>query len=268
MESRLATGTTRINIKLHQSPASVEAQPYHEMRTRVLLLVYFFLFQVVTSRKFSGIKRRNRGELPKDGESDLSAAASRGHIGFVSSRRLVDKIFDGADTNKDGTVNFYEVYELVLKFYISINQQAPIPPPSKKRVLQLFLNADTSHDNRLNREEFHGLANILARRAVTRVAAHKLLTLVGAPLLAEYLIRKFTGVSIMPKIAEALVPDRYEEKVMPVVTSPAFCRTLLIIVLVATLGNVVMNMVNKILDLRLGDEDKDERLKDIGKLYA
>lgn len=192
---------------------------------------------------------------------DLSAAATRRHIAIVSSERIVNKIFDEADTNRDGSVSFREVYELVLKIYITINQQAPIPPPSKQRVLQLFLNADTTHNNKLNREEFKGLANILARRAISRVIAHKLVTLVGAPLLAAYFMNFFTGREWLPKLAAALVPNRYHDRILPVITSTAFCRTGLIIVLVSTLGNIVMNSVNLILDLSLGDADKDQRLQ-------
>jgi hypothetical protein len=232
------------------------------------LFMRFLVFQTLSASKFSRLNRRGKQTtLPVNGNADLSVAASRRDIGFVSRQRIVDKIFDGADSNHDGSVDFSEVYELVLKFYITINQQAPIPPPSKKRVLQLFLNADTSHNNRLNREEFKGVVNILASRAVARVTAHKLVTLVGAPLLAEYLLRAFTGVSFLPRFAEFLVPDQYEAKILPVITSHAFCRTLLVIILVSTLGNFVMKTVNFLLDLKLGDEDKDERLKALGTIY-
>jgi EF hand len=235
------------------------------MKTFILLL----LFRTAKSKGIFLSKQRSRGELVSHGNSleQLSSASSRRRIvGLVSSQKMLDKIFDGADTNHDGSVNFSEVYELVLKFYISINRQAPIPPPSKKRILQLFLNADTSHNNRLSREEFQGLANLLAGGAVARVTAHKLVTLFGAPLLAESLMRTFTGTGILPRVAHVLVPDRYKAKILPTITSHAFCRTVLVIVLVSTLGNVVLTFVNWVLNLRLGDEDKDERLNHIDKL--
>ena len=232
------------------------------------LIMFLLIFQTISARKLFGLNRRGQKTRPPlNGNADLSVAASRRGIGFVSSQRIADNIFDGADTNHDGSVDFSEVYELVLKFYITINQQAPIPPPSKKRVLQLFLNADNSHNNRLNREEFKGLVNILASRAVARLTAHKLVTLVGAPLMAEYVLRTFTGVSILPRVAKFAVPDRYEAKILPIITSHAFCRTVLVIILVSTLGNFVMTTVNYLLDVRLGDEDKDERLKALGTIY-
>jgi hypothetical protein len=215
-------------------------------------LILLLLLQTASSRKFSFSKKRGRGKLPANGEANISVAASRRYIGSISSQRIVDKIFDGADTNHDGCVNFSEVYELVLKFYITINRQAPIPPPTRKIVLQLFLNADTSHNNRLSREEFKGLVNILARSAVARVTAHKLVTLLGAPLLAEYVMRTFTGARILPRVAEFLVPDCYKAKILPIITSHAFCRTLLVLILVSTLGNVVMDTVNWVLNSGLG----------------
>ncbi len=231
----------------------------------------FILLQLIQAANSKGMfvsKRGARGEpSQRDASVHLSAASSRRHIfGLVSSQCILDKIFDGADTNHDGSVNFSELYELVLKFYISINRQAPVPPPSKKRVLQLFLNANTSHNNRLSREEFLGLANLLAGGAVVRVTAHKLVTLVGAPLLAETLMHTFTGTGILKRVAIFLVPDGYKAKILPIITSHAFCRTVLVIVLVSTLGNVVLDSVNWVLHLRLGDEAKDERLKDIDKI--
>jgi len=218
------------------------------------------LFQHTSSLRFSVLKR------PVRGKQEQKKKASRRHIDLVASQRLVDKIFDNADTNHDGTVNFSEVYELVLKFYIQINRQAPINPPSRKRVFQLFLNADTSRNRRLNREEFKGLANLLAKGAVVRVIAHKLVTLVGAPLLAESIIHTLTGTSILPEVVNFIVPNRYKAKILPIITSYAFCRTVLVIILVCTLGNVVLNCVNLILHFRLEDEDKDERLKNYERI--
>ena len=232
------------------------------------LFILLQLFQTANSKGIFVSRRGARGNPSQlDASVYLAAPSPRRHIvGFVSSQSILDKIFDGADTNHDGSVNFSEVYELVLKFYISINRQAPVPPPSKKRVLQLFLNADTSQNNRLSREEFQGLANLLAGGAVVRVTAHKLVTLVGAPLLAETLMHTFTGAGILKRVANFLVPNGYKAKILPIITSHAFCRTVLVIVLVSTLGNVVLDCVNWVLHLRLGDEDKDKRLRDIDKI--
>jgi hypothetical protein len=173
--------------------------------------------------------------------------------------RFSAKIFDDADTNRDGSIDFAEVYELVLKLYIKINNQAPIPPPSRKKVLQLFLDADTSNDDRLSKEEFKRMSRIIGRRAMSRLVAHKLVTLAGAPILAEYLVRTLAGKEWLSRMTD-LLPKRFHERFLPVITSKAFCRTVLIVVLVATLGNIVMSIVNSVLDMSLPDEDEDPRL--------
>jgi hypothetical protein len=175
--------------------------------------------------------------------------------------RVVQKLFDDADTNKDGNVNFSELYELVLKMYVFINRQAPIPPPSRGKVLQLYLDADKSHTTVLSREEFGGIAHTLARRALSRLIAHKLVTIIGAPLLAEYLVHTLATKHWLQRMAEAIVPIRFHERILPVITSKAFCRSVLIVLLVATLGNIVMSTVNMILDMALPGEITDPRLK-------
>jgi hypothetical protein len=175
--------------------------------------------------------------------------------------RFLEKLFDDADTNRDGSIDFSEVYELVLKMYIKINNQAPIPPPSRKTLLLLYLDADTSNNDRLNKDEFKGLAKTLGRRALSRLVAHKLVTLVGAPILAEYLVRTLAGKEWLPSMMAELVPKRFHERILPAITSTAFCRTVLIVVLVATLGNLVIFIVNWVLDMSMPDEDEDPRLK-------
>jgi len=175
--------------------------------------------------------------------------------------RFVDKLFDDADTNHDGSVSYAETYALILKIYVHLNRQAPIPPPNRKKVLQLFWEADQVPNRKLSREEFHGLAKTVGRRALSRLLAHKLVTLLGAPLLAAYLVRLLSGKEWLPELASTIVPQRFHEKVLPVVTSKAFCRTVLIVALVATLGNIVMKTVNWILDLNLINEETDPKMK-------
>ena len=47
---------------------------------------------------------------------------------------MVTNIFNEADSNEDGSVSVDELYEMVLKLYITINQEAPVKPPSRKQV--------------------------------------------------------------------------------------------------------------------------------------
>jgi hypothetical protein len=163
--------------------------------------------------------------------------------------RVVQNIFDDADTNNDGSISFGECYELVLKLYIKINRQAPIPPPTRKTVLQLYQKNDTNRNKRLSRNEFTALAQVLGGRAATRLAAHKFVTLVCAPLLAEFLVRQLTGRKWLPELAIWIVPDRYELKVLPIITSKAVMRTVIMIGLMGTLGNFIIGTVNWILDI-------------------
>lgn len=211
-------------------------------------VLFLLLLATVSARPF---KTQPQAEVP------VSVA-----LGMQQSRydRLINRIFDDADSNKDGTISFAECYELVLKLYININRQAPIAPPSRRVVHQLFIKEDISHDKRLQRDEFRNLARTLGSRAAARLAAHKAVTLIGAPLLAAYAVRKLAGQDFLPKLAAWIVPDRWEEKVLPVITSKNFCRTVLIVVFVSTLGNFVFKTINWILDKSLPNDELDEHL--------
>ena len=158
--------------------------------------------------------------------------------------RFVSKIYEDADINRDGTISFTECYQLVLKLYIRLNREAPIPPPSREMVFRFYSDSDINHNRRISRDEFTRLARILGRRALVRLVAHKMMTLIGAPLLAELILRQLEGQQWLSRLAEAVVPEHF----LPTVTSKPFCRTFLIVILVATLGNRVIDIVNWALD--------------------
>jgi hypothetical protein len=99
--------------------------------------------------------------------------------------KFVDHLFDETDTNNDGTISFDEAYVGFLLLYIQLNRRAPIPPPSRDKALLLFLQADIDNSNVLNREQYGLLLQKMVRRAFFRLSSHKLVTWVGAPLLAE-----------------------------------------------------------------------------------
>ena len=170
--------------------------------------------------------------------------------------RIVQTIFDDADANKDGRISFDECYELILKLYINLNRQAPIPPPTRDKVQQLFASNDVDHNHQISRHEFQSLSQILVGQAATRLVAHKVVTLLCAPLLAEWVVRHLQHQSWLPALVQWLVPDRIEPRVLPVITSKAFGRTVVIIAFVATLGNIIIDMVNRIVDLYTLKENK------------
>lgn len=176
--------------------------------------------------------------------------------------RLIDKAFHDADVNLDGTISFQEAYESILQMYIKLNRQANINPPSRTRVLQLYLQADATQNNRLNHQEFATLAKRVTRRAILRVLVHKVVTVAGAPALAELLVRllayKQDG---MEQIARFLIPLRFQEKLVPVVISKAFHRTIWTVILVATLGNYCVAILNFFLDMSFAKQDDKQVLQ-------
>lgn len=55
--------------------------------------------------------------------------------------------------------------------------------------------------------------------------------------------------------AAALIPDPLEAELL----SASFARTALIIIFVATLGNITIGIVNLVLDLSIRDDDDEEQ---------
>jgi Ca2+-binding EF-hand superfamily protein len=162
-------------------------------------------------------------------------------------RRLIGKTFDDGDINKDGKISLNECNDLVLRLYIHINRQAPIPPPSRSTVRRLFQAHDDSGNGRISRDEFTDLARMLGRRALVRLVAHTMVTLVCAPLLAECVVRELRDKLWLPKVAKFVVPQRLEAKILPIVTSQSFCLSALTVSFVSTLGNMVTGTVNWVL---------------------
>jgi len=161
--------------------------------------------------------------------------------------RFLDKVFDQADTNKDGTVDIAETYEMVLQLYLKLNRQAPIPPPSRATVLQFFRESDVDGNRRISRDEFGRLARIIGRRAMFRLVAHKMVTLLGAPLLAEYTLRRLIGRPHLHAWAARVLPERY----LGTLTSVTLWRTVLIVLFVASMGNIVLGIVDFLLDVNV-----------------
>lgn len=175
--------------------------------------------------------------------------------------RYLQKIYDESDANQDGSISFDETYQRVLLMYIKINRKAPIPPPTRATVFSLFHRADKDRSNSISRDEFTWLANNLFERALSRLVAHKIVTLIGAPMLAELLVRKLAGQAWLPQLAEMIVPVRFHEKVLPTITSTIFWRMLLLVPLVSSLGNVVLSLVNWMWGMSLPSEETGKEPK-------
>ncbi|KAG7367199.1 EF hand domain containing protein [Nitzschia inconspicua] len=215
---------------------------------------------------FGSSKQHPKHHQPKPTTDnfDLAKAASSMTTAIANSitksriDRFVDKLFDKTDADHDGTISFPEAYEGVLKFYIKLNQRAPIPPPSRENVLMLYKQVDKTHSNKLNRDEYGKLLRRTVRRAFTRLAAHKTVTIVGAPLLAELITRKLTSrKEWLQQIATWIIPLQFQDKVIPIITSKGFHQALWTTILVATLGNFCLDVVNFLLDLSLSEPSSD-----------
>ena len=141
-----------------------------------------------------------------------------------------------------------ETYEMVLKLYLKLNRQAPIPPPSRATVLAFFRESDVDGNRRISRDEFGRLARIIGRRAIFRLVAHKMVTLIGAPLLAEYTLRRLLiGRPHLHAWAARVVPERY----LGTLTSVTLWRTVLIVLFVASMGNIALGIVDFLLDVNV-----------------
>jgi hypothetical protein len=166
--------------------------------------------------------------------------------------KSVDHLFDETDSDNNGSISFEEAYVGFLLLYIQLNRQAPIPPPSRDKALLLFLQADIDNSNVLNREQYGLLLQKMVRRAFFRLSSHKLVTWVGAPLLAEVIVRSLASKKEgFERVIRFVVPIKFHDAVIPVVTSKAFHRTLWMLILVVTLGNICLGCVNFLLDLSL-----------------
>ena len=176
--------------------------------------------------------------------------------------RFLTKLYDGADVDHNGSISGDELYLLVLKLYIHLNRQAPIPPPSREQINRLYRRADTNHNNKITRDEFNMLAKMIGRRASLRLIAHKCITLFCAPLLAEYVVRELSKhKEYLHSLAETIVPNPLHNKVLPIVTSRSFCRTIVLIAFIVSLGNLVLNIVNWFLDHAIPDENENYKNK-------
>jgi len=172
--------------------------------------------------------------------------------------QVINKIFDDADTNNDGTINMSEFYELVLKLYVQINRKAPLDPPTRETATKLFQHYDKDRSNAITKDEFTALATRLGQRAFIRIATFQIFKILVSPLLAEYLVRKLTGKEWLQGLALFIVPDPFEEKVIPIISSPTFGRTVLIILFMSTLGKAALAIVNMILDMSLRTDKRDK----------
>jgi hypothetical protein len=218
------------------------------MRSPIVLLLFLLLStsQAVSFQLRSGASWEPYITLALKKRSTVKTLASAAHWDSY-----LTQIYNEADLNRDGSISFNECYERLLLFYIKLNQQAPIPPPDRETVKQLYKTADWNHNRSLNCNEFKHLAATLAGTAYTRLVVHKLVTLFIGPFLATTVVHQFAtaealqGVrSSLSAAAEATLPN----SLVGTLQSTSFWKTVFLIFTVSRLGHVVVRTVNWYLD--------------------
>jgi hypothetical protein len=163
--------------------------------------------------------------------------------------RQLTQVYHDADLNRDGSITFDECYERLLRFYIKLNQQAPIPPPDRADVLQLYKRADWNHNRRLNLEEFKQLAIVLIERAYLRLLVHKFVTILIGPFLATTLVYEVSTRAAFQPFRTAVATFLNEQVFIPnalatTLQSAHFWKTVVLIFTVSHLGNMVLHVAN------------------------
>lgn len=191
-----------------------------------------------TSREIDGrrVDKKNRLLL---GARDMSSKVKKAMGNLLGFDRIVDSVFEDADTNHDGTISLSEVQTLILEMYVKINRAAPIPPPTREKVNTIFDRADVDQNNKLSKKEFSELAGVLASRATTRLVAHKIVSFVVAPLLAIKTVDWLSGKELS-RLAPNILKDR--------MTDANVWKTALTVVFVKGLGDVVISSVTLVMD--------------------
>mmetsp|Transcript_5299 Transcript_5299/g.8708 ORF Transcript_5299/g.8708 Transcript_5299/m.8708 type:complete len:323 (+) Transcript_5299:167-1135(+) len=200
-------------------------------------------------------RRRHRQQMPDAFDSIQTSWRRRKNLlGLFRPNRPLDRVsqqlFDDADVNGDGWITVTEAYEFVLQMYIVMNRHAPLSPPSRSKVEQLFYEYDNNrHDRGLNKDEFMQLLQHFTQRAASTMVAHQWVTLVGAPLLTEGVLRFVRPVFQKCDPLKLLVQTALPSRLMPIVTSITFLRSILLLFFATTLADIVLATVNWILDL-------------------
>lgn len=238
----------------------------------IMLRVYFVFILVLSLKSVNTVTTTMANLTPSSWESGITLAVSKRSLlqNLSDTKRLswdrqLTEVFYEADFNRDGYVTFDECYERLLRFYIKLNQQAPIPPPDRTTVMQLYKNADLNHNHRLNLSEFKQLAQALIGRAYTRLLVHKLVTILIGPYLATTFVHIVATEPVLEplrKEAAILINQlRMPSSLSTVLQSMHFWKTIFLIFTVSRLGNIVLHFVNYVLYTKNDKATKNHKRK-------
>ena len=167
--------------------------------------------------------------------------------------RFLEKVFEQADTDKDGRLTINDTYEWVLRLYIQINRKAPCNPPTLGQVKRIVHLMDTDRDNSINHDEFRDLADLFFQRAGVRIAANRFIKIVVAPLLAESLLQ---WIKKQAWLYEKIVVPYMPPSIIPIVTNVQLGRVVCMISLMISLGGFIMEVVDDVLDDQIEDLER------------
>lgn len=184
--------------------------------------------------------RQKNGSL-KAKERASKAEAVKG-LGFLSG--YVTKLFNEADSNHDGSISPEEVYDLVLQFYVKVNRQAPVPAPSRERVMILFKNADVSHSGRLDIHEFRRLVRTLYARVSSRIVAFKVVKMLCAPILAIRLVDILKGTPFVMSLFDRIVNESTPSWLASLLTKETVWSSVFTLLCVIGLGKTALRVID------------------------
>ena len=112
------------------------------MKIPILLSLLLSLLNICNIYAWGLRAKTNSTAIPTCKDASIFSSKKDSSIFSRAIQSHAQKLFEESDTNQDGSLYENDVYDLVLKIYIKVNQEAPIDPPSRERVMTLFHQAD------------------------------------------------------------------------------------------------------------------------------
>merc|ERR1712071_256560 len=137
-----------------------------------------------------------------------------------------------------------EAYNLVLLVYIKVNQSAPISPPSREKVHEMFNRQDHDRKGQLGKADFKRLLLALLERTTARFVTYKFLAMIVSPILAWQVVRGLSGKVWLYSIGERLVPHRYAAMAL----KGYFWISVLTVVFMSTVGSFGLKMMDMFIE--------------------